>query len=245
MGGKPESAVIPDGIPVRLSAGGHSSPREGVCVVELASLIAHEEFSDQPRCVCPVIGAFLRGWNDRAPYVERQRLSPYAERIVGSRGSPRLTRERRDICLRWAGADRGHGAIRRLWGTAGMRVRIAIFCGLGAALRPNEGAGDYAARVAMAEGDAEGAFELLDTLLATGEDRRPGRRPVSAANGHAPLNGNGLPATVQSGPPAANGSGPTANGVPHPIDELENESSDSASAATIGDQVRRDRRPPV
>ena len=45
-------------------------------MVELASLIAQEEFSDRPRCVCPVIGAFLRGWNDRAPYAERQRLGP-------------------------------------------------------------------------------------------------------------------------------------------------------------------------
>ncbi len=73
-----EGAVIAGDIPVRLTAGGHSSPREGVCVVELASLIAREEFSDRPRCVCPVIGAFLRGWNDRAPYAERQRLSPHA-----------------------------------------------------------------------------------------------------------------------------------------------------------------------
>ena len=85
-----------------------------------------------------------------------------------------MTRERRDICLRWAGADLGHGAVRRLWSRAGTRVRIAIFCGLGAAVRPNEGAGDYAARVAMAEGDADGAFELLDTLLAAGEAAAPG-----------------------------------------------------------------------
>ena len=55
-------------------------------------------------------------------------------------------------------------------------MRIAIFCGLGAAVRLNEGAGDYAARVAMAEGDAERAFELLDTLLAVGEERAWGRR---------------------------------------------------------------------
>jgi hypothetical protein len=219
------------GTPVRLSEGGHSSPREGVCVVELASLIADEEFSDRPRCVCPVIGAFLRGWNDRAPYAERQRLSPYAERIVGSRGGPSLTRERREICLRWAGADLSHGGmVRRLWSRAEMRVRIAIFCGPGAALRPNEGAGDYAARVAMCRGEPERAFELLNTLLVAGKQQRLGPPPVSvAANGHAPVNGNGLLARAPKGIPA-NGSGPTVNGELHPVDRPEDHSATSTSA---------------
>ncbi|MEK6271207.1 MAG: hypothetical protein AABM42_00960 [Actinomycetota bacterium] len=235
MGAKRESAVIPDGTPVRLTDGGHSSPREGVCVVELASLIAQEEFSDRPRCVCPVIGAFLRGWNDRAPYAERQRLSPYAERIVGSRGSPRVTRERRDICLRWAGAGLSYGAVSRLGSRAATRVRIAIFCGLGAAVRLTEGAGDYAARVAMAEGDADRAFELLDTLLAVDEERRPGPSPVSATgNGHAPLNGNGLPPRARNGLPAANGRGPIVNGGSHPVDAFEDELSESTNVSPTG-----------
>lgn len=236
MGAKRESAVSPDGTPIRLTDGGHSSPREGVCVVELASLIAHEEFSDRPRCVCPVIGAFMRGWNDRAPYAERQRLGPYAERIVGSRGSPSVTRERRDICLQWAGAELSHDGVRRLWSRGATRLRIAIFCGLGAAARLNEGAGDYAARVAMAEGDPERAFELLDTLLAAGEERRLEPPPVSAAgNGHAPLNGNGLPPRARNGLPAAKGRGPTVNRGRHPIDALEDESSHSTSRAIVGD----------
>jgi hypothetical protein len=224
-----ESAVIQGRASVRLTAGGHSSPREGVCVVELASLIAREEFSDRPRCVCPVIAAFLRGWNDRAPYAERQRLSPYAQRIVGSRGSPRLTRERRDICLRWAGVDLSHGGLRRLWSRAEAQMRIAVFCGLGAALRPNEGAGDYAARVAMARGDVEGAFELLGALLAAGVEEGQGPRLTSAngnghahwngnghahwnGNGHAHWNGNGHSHWNGNGLPATNGGGPAANG---------------------------------
>lgn len=224
-----ESAVIQDGTRVRLTAGGHSSPREGVCVVELASLIAQEEFSDRPQCVCPVIAAFLRGWNDRAPYAERQRLGPLAQRIVGSRASSRVTRERRNICLRWAGADLGHGAVRRLWNGGATRVRIAVFCGLGAALRPNEGAGDYAARVAMARGDAEGAFELLGALLAAGENEEaPGPRLISTnghahsngngyvpsnGNGYLPSNGNGRSHRNGDAPPAAEGSGAAPNGA--------------------------------
>lgn len=224
-----ESAVVLDQAPVRLTAGGHSSPREGVCVVELASLIAREEFSDRPRCVCPVIGALLRGWNDRAPYAERQRLGPYAERIVGSRRDPRVTRERRDICLEWAGADLGHGAFRRLRSRAAMRVRIAIFCGPGAAVRPNEGAGDYAARVAMARGEAERAFELLEALLAVGNEGRLEPQPNrAAADGHAHSNGNGVAAGNGNGVAATNGSGPTSNGHPPRVDESR---SDRAKAS--------------
>src|SRR6185295_19851522 len=201
-------SALPDGLEVRLTAGAHSSPGQGVCVVELASLIADEEFSDRPRCVCPVIGAFLRGWNDRAPYAQRQRLGPYAARIVGSRRGSAVTRERRDVCLRWAGEYRTHRGVRGLVSWAGSMARIAIFCGPGAVLRPNEGAGDYAARVAMARGDLEATFGLLETLLATGEEERPGPTPVDAAgNGHAPLNGNGHAPLNGNGHAPLNGNG--------------------------------------
>jgi hypothetical protein len=180
-------------------------------VVELASVIAGEEFSDRPSCVCPVIGAFLRGWNDRASHTERQRLSPYAARIVGSRSNPRVTRKRRDICLEWAGADLSHGGVRGLLSRAGMRLKIAVFCGSAAAVRLNEGAGDYTSRVVFARGDAERAFELLDALLATGQERRPDQ-PVATINGNGSVNGNGLPAIAPNAPPAVNGNGSTQNG---------------------------------
>jgi hypothetical protein len=208
---------MPDGTRIRLAPGNHSSPREGVCVVELASVFAEEEFGDRPRCVCPVIGAFLRGWNDRAAHAERQRLGPYAARIVGSRGTPEVTRERRDICFQWVGADLTGGSAGRLLSRTAIRLRIAVFCGLGAALRPNEGPGDYAARVASARGDTESAFELLETLLATGE-RGSAPGPPVVTNGAAPpaVNGNGRPAKApHSHRPGLNGNGssPTA-GIP-------------------------------
>jgi hypothetical protein len=205
---RPDSALLPDGTPIRLAAGAHSSPEKGVCVVELASLIAGEPFGDRPSCVCPVIGAFLRGWNDRAPHAERQRLGPYAERIVGSRAGRRVTRQRRDICLEWAGADLSHGGVRGLVARVVARMRIAVFCGLRAAVRPNEGAGDYAARIAAARGEQERAFELLETLLATGGGERPDRSPEdAAANGHRSVNGRGPVPTAVNGHPAANGNG--------------------------------------
>jgi hypothetical protein len=191
-----EIAVLPDGRRVRLSPGAHASPGEGVCVVEMASLIAGEEFGDRPRCVCPVIGAFLRGLNDRAPHAERQRLVPYASRIVGSRGDRSLTRRRREMCLAWAGADLEGGAVPRLVSRAAIRLRMAVFCGLGTALRANDGAGDFAARMALARRDPSGAFELLDRLLAVGPPGvpEPAREETKGSafdsNGHRGANGN-------------------------------------------------------
>jgi hypothetical protein len=177
-------------------------------VVELASLIAREEFSDRPRCVCPVIAAFLRGWNDRAAHAERQRLAPYATLIVGSRGDRETTRLRREICLEWAGADLRRGGVRAVLSMLAVKARIATLCGVGAAIRADEGAADYAARVAMARRDTDAAFQLLDTLLAVGRRLEP--KIDAAANGHGfgAANGHG-------DPPALNGR--SANGHAHQV----------------------------
>jgi hypothetical protein len=153
---------------LHLAPGSHSSPREGVCVVELASLMAGEKFSDHPRCVCDVIAAFLRSLNDRVGHSDRQRLRPYAGRVVGSRAARQITRQRRDLCLAAAGARLEAGPIRRLLGRLAMRARIFVVIGLRPAVRLNRGAGEYAARVVFARNGAEEAFVLLDRLLAVG-----------------------------------------------------------------------------
>jgi hypothetical protein len=69
---------------VRLSRGSHLSPDEGACVMELASMIAGEPFSDRPRSVCRVIGALLRGYNDVATDRRRQDLYRYASDVIGT-----------------------------------------------------------------------------------------------------------------------------------------------------------------
>ena len=45
---------------VSLTKGKHTSPQYGVCVMELASMLAGEPFTDQPRAVSRSLGAFLR-----------------------------------------------------------------------------------------------------------------------------------------------------------------------------------------
>lgn len=79
---------------IRLSRGRHKSPDEGACVMELASMLAGEPFSDHPASVCPVIAAFLRAYNDSVDDERRQHLYPYAAKVVGSRGSREVERLR-------------------------------------------------------------------------------------------------------------------------------------------------------
>ncbi|MBV9806078.1 MAG: hypothetical protein JO286_02790, partial [Solirubrobacterales bacterium] len=45
---------------IKLSKGKHTSPEDGACVMELASMLSGEPFTDHPASVCPVIGSFLR-----------------------------------------------------------------------------------------------------------------------------------------------------------------------------------------
>jgi hypothetical protein len=84
---------------IRLGKGRHKSPEEGACVIELASMLAGEPFSDHPRSVCPVIAALLRRYNDSLDDRRRQDLYPYAAMVVDSRGSARLEHARTNHLL--------------------------------------------------------------------------------------------------------------------------------------------------
>ena len=87
---------------VRLSRGRHSSPERGACVMELASMLAGGPFTDQPRSACPVIGAFLRSYNDWIDDGRRQDLYAYASKVVDSRASRDVEEARAKRLTEWA-----------------------------------------------------------------------------------------------------------------------------------------------
>lgn len=87
---------------VRLSAGSHRDPEDGVCVMELASMLAGEPFTDRPASVCPVIGSLLRAYNDHVGEPRRQQLYPYASLVVGTRDDEGVEWVRAVRCLEWA-----------------------------------------------------------------------------------------------------------------------------------------------
>ena len=184
---------------LRLAAGGHDHPGDGVCVVELASVLAGEQLSDRPTCVDHVIGGYMRSLNDRVSHAERQRLLPFAERAVGSRCSRKTTHLRRDLCVLRAGGKPGAGGVRRLFDRLAMRARIWVAVGGRQALRFNDGIGEYAARVVCARHGAEEAIKLAEVLFEVGESEaasfadavdRAAQARVAAAiaelAGHAP-----------------------------------------------------------
>ena len=85
-----------------LRSGAHPLATE-MCVMEAVAYVAGEPWSDHPQCACPVIGAFLRNWNDALPSdAERDRLlKPLVPRLVGSRSTGEVELRRAWMALDW------------------------------------------------------------------------------------------------------------------------------------------------
>ena len=71
---------------IKLLSGAHAGPENGFCVMEMSSYMAGEPWSDHPACVSPILGAFLRSWNDSLDDDTRQKLKPYAAKVIGTAG---------------------------------------------------------------------------------------------------------------------------------------------------------------
>lgn len=158
---------------IKLSKGKHASPEDGACVMELASMLAGEPFSDHPASVCPVIGSFLRAYNDSIDDDHRQDLYGYSAQVVGSRASISVQRERAERLAEWAvDVQRRHWTSRYL---PLARLRIA-------SLRRQPSAhavGTFAVRAIPkhTEETHREVLELLDSLLGIGARRHPRMAP--------------------------------------------------------------------
>jgi hypothetical protein len=158
---------------VRLSQGKHRDPDHGACVMELASMLAGEPFSDRPRCVDPVIAGFLRTYNDGIDDRRRQDLYPLASEVVGTRTVSSVQAERARLCLQWAQSR--YGAGRR-----GARKLLPKRPLLPDGRLGDDAAGTLAGRVAVkhackrrAEGAHEAAVALVRELVAVGVAPEP------------------------------------------------------------------------
>ena len=149
---------------VRLSRGKHHSPDDGVCVMELASMLGGEEFTDRPACVSPVVGGFLRSYNDRIDDDRRQDFYEYAAKVVGTAAAVEVEARRAARCVAWAREVRPPrrrlAILRRDGGQADLR--------LGA-----EAAGVHAARAIRRFDDEthRRALLLVDELVSMGSSR--------------------------------------------------------------------------
>jgi hypothetical protein len=144
--------------------------------MELASMLAGENFSDRPATFSPVIAAFLRTYNDGIDDGRRQDLYPLAALIVGTARGRAAERERVSRCLEFA---HELGA-----GTPPGRAAIGIATA--------EASGSWAALAALRDGPSGGSHsralsfvrELVAVQAQTPNRRRPrwlfGRDPAEA-----------------------------------------------------------------
>ena len=162
---------------IKLSKGKHSSPEDGACVIELASMLAGESFSDDPASVCPVIASFLRAYNDSVGDERRQDLYAYAAKIVGSRASVEVQSARAERLAAW----RFEAVRRRWWGFLVPPLAVAISSIL---TSPFESAGTSAVRSIRTHTDKThaAALTLVEELLAIGQSKAPRVRRTKSAH---------------------------------------------------------------
>jgi hypothetical protein len=129
--------------------------------MELAALLADEPFSDQPTSVSPVVGAFLRVYNDRVDDRRRQDLRAYAAAVVGSRAEPAIEKTRARRCLQWGAAHEAAWRPGRLSKLFRRRRRWLELAGAYA------GAAAWAVR--RTDAVHESALRFLDELIAIGD----------------------------------------------------------------------------
>jgi len=90
--------------PLVLESGGHDPPNNGLvhaCVMEAVAYVAGEAWSDHPECASPVLGAFLRSWNDSLPDDDRQMLKALIPRLVGTKASKAVEEKRAWMATDW------------------------------------------------------------------------------------------------------------------------------------------------
>ena len=87
---------------ISLSSGNHDK-NNGFCAMELAAYVAGEDWSDHPECVCPVIGAFMRSWNDGLPSdADRDRLlKPLITLVLDTKATRSIETQRSYLALDW------------------------------------------------------------------------------------------------------------------------------------------------
>lgn len=70
---------------VELVSGSIGDPGKGrMCLMSLVAFLAGEPHSDAPDCASPLVQAFAVAVNDHMPRAARQRLKPFAPRIIGT-----------------------------------------------------------------------------------------------------------------------------------------------------------------
>ena len=82
---------------------GAHTPDGMMCAMEAVAFVAGEPWSDSPKCACPVIGAFMRAFNDGLPNDESRTrlLLPLVQKLVGTKRNKRVENKRSMMAADW------------------------------------------------------------------------------------------------------------------------------------------------
>jgi hypothetical protein len=160
---------------IKLSRGRHSSPEHGACVMELASMLAGESFSDHPRSVSRPLASFLRGYNDLLDDSRRTDLYRFASHTVGTVGPSWVEQARVSRLLAWGDDHWRQRAARSVLDR--MRLRRARK----ERSSDPEPAGTYAVHAIgkVTDETHSAALALVDELIALGQAAGAGLEPTS------------------------------------------------------------------
>jgi hypothetical protein len=101
--------TIPDFMPV-LSRGAHEGPSDGACIMEYASFITGDRWTDFPGCTNRVLAKAAQLVNDLTEDDERQQLLPLLPRLMGTtEDTSEIRRAMAVAALDWAERCRARG----------------------------------------------------------------------------------------------------------------------------------------
>jgi hypothetical protein len=162
---------------IKLSRGRHSSPEHGACVMEPASMLAGEGFTDHPRSVSRPLASFLRGYNDLVDDRRRVDLYRYAAQTVGTASSPAVEAARVERLLAWADKLWEQRSSRSLLERMRLRRAVKERCS------DPEPAGTYAVHAIgkVTDETHAAALALVDELIGMGPSAHADPEPLTAA----------------------------------------------------------------
>ncbi|PZU77497.1 MAG: hypothetical protein DI530_12880 [Sphingomonas sp.] len=174
---------------IRLTAGQHTGPGDGLCLMEAVALFVGERHGDWPSCVCPVLIEFGRVLNDAMPdHWRTDLLLPLVPVLVGTRDP------QSDSCgITSTGLERDRAAALLAWCVNVVEREAGDGDGDGAGLRARGALADAAEalRFGQAQHAARNAAAALAWAVKAAADRelveavRAGKSPQAAARAAA------------------------------------------------------------
>ena len=182
--------------PFTLSASSHDSPSDGMCVMEMVSFLAGDDWSDNPPCSSPVVSRFCQVINDRMGQGVRDKLQAYVPRLIGT-VSPLHENERAEylawtsirvftpIAFRASGLDEWADRLERLDGSLSDAMGICRKAMTAAAAASASASAAASADAAYAAAAASASTDAADAAYAASAAASSAYAAAASASAYA------------------------------------------------------------